>query len=136
METSESHSSPLRSSRSTGEAFDLSALFVRMVLVKLGFTLVYTFLVHCVNEMRAESGLRYPSWSSKDERSRLIGLVEDDGDNLWPVLLRYVMITSNSVYTRIYKPHWIACMIAFSWLFSFLMQLPTLTGIWGESSTI
>jgi hypothetical protein len=47
------------------------------------------------------------------------------------LVCRYVMITRNSVYTRIYKPHWIASMIAFSWIFSFLMQLPTLLGTWG-----
>ena len=43
------------------------------------------------------------------------------------------MITSNSVYTRIYKPHWIACMIGFCWIFSFVMQVPTLVGAWGKS---
>jgi hypothetical protein len=42
------------------------------------------------------------------------------------------MITHHSMYARIYRRHWIAAMIAFCWIFSYGMQLPTLFGIWGE----
>ncbi|XP_021951462.1 G-protein coupled receptor moody [Folsomia candida] len=45
---------------------------------------------------------------------------------------RYMMITSHKLYSRIYKPVGIGCMIAFCWVFSFLMQLPTLLGVWGK----
>uniref|UniRef100_A0A1B6DYU7 G-protein coupled receptors family 1 profile domain-containing protein n=1 Tax=Clastoptera arizonana TaxID=38151 RepID=A0A1B6DYU7_9HEMI len=45
---------------------------------------------------------------------------------------RYIMIAHYSLYTRIYKPVWIACMIIFCWLLSFGMLVPTLLGIWGK----
>lgn len=44
---------------------------------------------------------------------------------------RFVMITHHSSYARIYKSHWIACMIIFCWVFSFGMLLPTYMGVWG-----
>ncbi|XP_069673754.1 G-protein coupled receptor moody isoform X2 [Periplaneta americana] len=45
---------------------------------------------------------------------------------------RYIMITHHNVYNKIYKKLWIAAMIAFCWLFSFGMQIPTLVGVWGQ----
>lgn len=45
---------------------------------------------------------------------------------------RYVMITHHSLYARIYKRQWIACMLLFCWLFSYGMQLPTLLNVWGK----
>lgn len=45
---------------------------------------------------------------------------------------RYIMITHHSVYARIYKKVWIACMIIFCWVFSYGMQLPTLFKVWGN----
>ncbi|XP_059481222.1 G-protein coupled receptor moody-like isoform X2 [Neocloeon triangulifer] len=45
---------------------------------------------------------------------------------------RYVMIAHHNLYARIYRKHWIAAMIAFCWVFSYGMQLPTLFGIWGS----
>ncbi|PSN35490.1 G-protein coupled receptor moody [Blattella germanica] len=45
---------------------------------------------------------------------------------------RYIMITHHSLYNRIYKKLWIALMIAFCWVLSFGIQLPTLFGIWGK----
>ncbi|CAG7828260.1 unnamed protein product, partial [Allacma fusca] len=43
---------------------------------------------------------------------------------------RFIMITNNSFYVKLYKPLWIGFMIAFCWVFSFLMQVPTLLGVW------
>ncbi|CAL8123691.1 unnamed protein product [Orchesella dallaii] len=45
---------------------------------------------------------------------------------------RYMMITSHTLYTKVYKPLGIGLMIGFCWAFSFLMQLPTLLGVWGR----
>ncbi|KAK6645391.1 hypothetical protein RUM43_001668 [Polyplax serrata] len=45
---------------------------------------------------------------------------------------RYVMIAHYSVYSKIYKPCYIAVMIAFCWTLSYGMQLPTFFGIWGK----
>jgi len=42
------------------------------------------------------------------------------------------MITSHNLYAKIYKPLGIGIMIGFCWVFSFLMQLPTLLGLWGK----
>uniref|UniRef100_A0A336MKP8 CSON001470 protein n=1 Tax=Culicoides sonorensis TaxID=179676 RepID=A0A336MKP8_CULSO len=47
-------------------------------------------------------------------------------------LNRYIMIAHHSVYSRIYKKHWISCMIIFCWLFSYGFQLPTLLKVWGR----
>ncbi|XP_021937582.1 G-protein coupled receptor moody-like isoform X2 [Zootermopsis nevadensis] len=44
---------------------------------------------------------------------------------------RYIMIAHHNVYNRIYKKLWIGAMIAFCWMFSFGMQIPTLLGVWG-----
>lgn len=41
------------------------------------------------------------------------------------------MIAHHSSYARIYKRHWIACMILFCWAFAFGMLLPTYLKIWG-----
>lgn len=46
---------------------------------------------------------------------------------------RYIMIAHHNVYSRIYKKVWIGAMIAFCWMLSFGMQIPTLLGVWGES---
>jgi hypothetical protein len=43
------------------------------------------------------------------------------------------MIAHHNVYSRIYKKAWIGVMIAFCWMLSFGMQIPTLLGVWGES---
>lgn len=43
------------------------------------------------------------------------------------------MIAHYSVYSKIYKPCYIAVMIAFCWTLSYGMQLPTFFGIWGET---
>jgi len=48
-------------------------------------------------------------------------------------MCRYVMIAHHNVYNRIYKKVWIAVMIAFCWVISFGMQIPTLLGVWGKS---
>jgi hypothetical protein len=48
-------------------------------------------------------------------------------------MCRYIMIVHHSVYSRIYKKVWIGAMIAFCWVLSFGMQIPTLLGVWGES---
>ncbi|KAF4526981.1 hypothetical protein B566_EDAN001528 [Ephemera danica] len=45
---------------------------------------------------------------------------------------RYVMIAHHNLYARVYRRHWIAAMIAFCWLFSYGMQMPTLLGVWGS----
>lgn len=45
---------------------------------------------------------------------------------------RFIMITHHSSYARIYRPHWIAAMIVFCWIFSYGMQLPTLFKVWGN----
>ncbi|XP_073980422.1 G-protein coupled receptor moody isoform X2 [Rhodnius prolixus] len=47
---------------------------------------------------------------------------------------RYIMIAHYGIYTKIYKPVWIACMIIFSWALSFGMQIPTFLGYWGKYS--
>uniref|UniRef100_A0A8D8YMS8 G-protein coupled receptor moody n=1 Tax=Cacopsylla melanoneura TaxID=428564 RepID=A0A8D8YMS8_9HEMI len=44
---------------------------------------------------------------------------------------RYIMIAHYQLYSTIYKPHWIGCMIAFCYALSFGMQVPTLAGQWG-----
>ncbi|XP_044728397.1 G-protein coupled receptor moody isoform X2 [Chrysoperla carnea] len=45
---------------------------------------------------------------------------------------RYVLIAWPHLYPRIYTRCTVAFFIAFCWLFSYGMQLPTLLGIWGE----
>ncbi|XP_012278819.1 G-protein coupled receptor moody isoform X2 [Orussus abietinus] len=45
---------------------------------------------------------------------------------------RYIMIAHHGIYNRVYKKHWIALMMVFCWLFSYGMQVPTLTGTWGR----
>jgi hypothetical protein len=48
------------------------------------------------------------------------------------VMYRYIMIAHHNVYSRIYTKLWIGAMIAFCWVLSFGMQVPTLLGVWGE----
>ena len=43
------------------------------------------------------------------------------------------MIAHHNMYNRIYKKVWIGAMIAFCWVLSFGMQIPTLLGVWGKS---
>ncbi|XP_015915365.1 protein trapped in endoderm-1 [Parasteatoda tepidariorum] len=45
---------------------------------------------------------------------------------------RYILINHYKYYDKIYQRKFIALMIAFCWLFSFLMLTPTLAGAWGE----
>ncbi|KAL0281001.1 UNVERIFIED_CONTAM: hypothetical protein PYX00_002135 [Menopon gallinae] len=45
---------------------------------------------------------------------------------------RYIMIAHYNVYSRIYRPCYIAVMICFCWCLSYGMQLPTLFGVWGK----
>ncbi|XP_050442725.1 G-protein coupled receptor moody-like isoform X2 [Adelges cooleyi] len=45
---------------------------------------------------------------------------------------RYIMIVHTSLYSRIYRPIWIAFMITFCLVLAFGMQVPTLLGVWGE----
>ncbi|XP_046383807.1 G-protein coupled receptor moody isoform X1 [Ischnura elegans] len=45
---------------------------------------------------------------------------------------RYIMIAHHNIYHRVYTKLWIAVMIAFCWVFSYGMQLPTLFGLWGS----
>ncbi|KAF7405518.1 hypothetical protein HZH66_004424 [Vespula vulgaris] len=45
---------------------------------------------------------------------------------------RYIMIAHHGIYSKIYKKHWIAAMIIFCWLFAYVMQVPTLLGVWGK----
>lgn len=47
---------------------------------------------------------------------------------------RYIMIAHYGMYTKIYKPVWITCMIIFCWALSFGMQIPTFLGYWGKYS--
>lgn len=42
------------------------------------------------------------------------------------------MIAHHSLYSKVYRKHWISCMIIFCWLFSYGFQLPTLFKIWGR----
>lgn len=44
---------------------------------------------------------------------------------------RYIMIAHHSMYAKIYKKLWIGVMIAFCWVFSYGMQLPTFLEVWG-----
>ncbi|GBP41817.1 G-protein coupled receptor moody [Eumeta japonica] len=46
--------------------------------------------------------------------------------------LKYIMIAHHGLYGRIYRKHYIAMMIVFSWLFAYGMQIPTLLGVWGK----
>jgi len=41
------------------------------------------------------------------------------------------MIVHASLYGLIYRPIWIACMIAFCLVVAFGTQVPTLLGVWG-----
>ncbi|GLH15106.1 G-protein coupled receptor moody [Gryllus bimaculatus] len=45
---------------------------------------------------------------------------------------RYVMIAHPAACARAYRPVPLALMVAFCWVFSFGMQLPTLFGVWGK----
>ncbi|KAG0700410.1 G-protein coupled receptor moody [Chionoecetes opilio] len=45
---------------------------------------------------------------------------------------RYIMIAHYSVYKTVYRKGWIALMIAFCWVFAFVMLLPTLLSKWGR----
>ncbi|XP_042862934.1 alpha-1D adrenergic receptor-like isoform X2 [Penaeus japonicus] len=45
---------------------------------------------------------------------------------------RYIMIAHFSVYKSVYRKGWIALMIAFCWVFAFVMLLPTLLNKWGR----
>ncbi|XP_045608301.2 G-protein coupled receptor moody isoform X1 [Procambarus clarkii] len=45
---------------------------------------------------------------------------------------RYIMIAHFSVYKLVYRKGWIALMIAFCWVFAFVMLLPTLLSKWGR----
>ncbi|KAG7164897.1 G-protein coupled receptor moody-like 3 [Homarus americanus] len=45
---------------------------------------------------------------------------------------RYIMIAHFSVYKLVYRKGWIALMIAFCWVFAFIMLLPTLLSKWGR----
>lgn len=45
---------------------------------------------------------------------------------------RYILINHHRIYDKIYSKRHIALMIAFCWLFSFSMLLPTLTKTWGQ----
>lgn len=45
---------------------------------------------------------------------------------------RYIMIAHFSVYKSVYRKGWIALMIAFCWVFAFVMLLPTLLKKWGR----
>lgn len=45
---------------------------------------------------------------------------------------RFVMIAYPSRYSTIYTRKSVAWMVAFCWLFSFSILLPTLTGVWGK----
>lgn len=45
---------------------------------------------------------------------------------------RYIMIAHFSVYKLVYRKVWIALMIAFCWVFAFVMLLPTLLSKWGR----
>lgn len=45
---------------------------------------------------------------------------------------RYIMIAHFSVYKIVYRKVWIALMIAFCWVFAFVMLLPTLLNKWGR----
>lgn len=41
------------------------------------------------------------------------------------------MIVHTSLYSKIYRPIWIAIMITFCLILAFGMQVPTLLGLWG-----
>ncbi|XP_076304625.1 protein trapped in endoderm-1-like isoform X1 [Tachypleus tridentatus] len=44
---------------------------------------------------------------------------------------RFILINHPNKYEQIYKKRYIALMIAFSWIFSFVLLVPTLTSSWG-----
>ncbi|XP_054706453.1 LOW QUALITY PROTEIN: G-protein coupled receptor moody-like [Uloborus diversus] len=45
---------------------------------------------------------------------------------------RYILINHYKHYDRIYRPRYVALMIALCWLFSFSLLAPTLAGAWGR----
>lgn len=78
------------------------------------------------------------TWTHGDFLCRLIPFIQygNIGVSLLCIAMitinRYIMIAHHNAYAKIYKKHWIAAMIAFCWLFSYGMQLPTLFGVWGR----
>ena len=48
---------------------------------------------------------------------------------------RYVMIAHHAMYTKLYKPVYVAAMIVFCLVLSFGLQIPTLFGVWGKMDT-
>ncbi|KAL1138737.1 hypothetical protein AAG570_008799 [Ranatra chinensis] len=80
------------------------------------------------------------SWVHGDILCRVVPLVRygNVGVSLLCIAMitinRYIMIAHYGIYTKIYRPIWIGCMIIFCWLLSFGMQIPTFIGIWGTYS--
>ncbi|KAK9511528.1 hypothetical protein O3M35_000167 [Rhynocoris fuscipes] len=80
------------------------------------------------------------SWIHGDILCRVVPLVRygNVGVSLLCIAMitinRYIMIAHYGVYTKVYKPFWIACMILFCWALSFGMQVPTFLGYWGKYS--
>ncbi|KAJ4449108.1 hypothetical protein ANN_00503 [Periplaneta americana] len=69
-------------------------------------------------------------WTDKIRNEAVLERVREERMMLKLIRKRYIMITHHNVYNKIYKKLWIAAMIAFCWLFSFGMQIPTLVGVW------
>ncbi|KAF0297024.1 G-protein coupled receptor moody [Amphibalanus amphitrite] len=45
---------------------------------------------------------------------------------------RFVMVAFNKAYQKIYQWRWVWAQLAFIWLYSYLMLVPTLAGSWGR----
>ncbi|XP_049768742.1 G-protein coupled receptor moody [Schistocerca cancellata] len=96
--------------------------------------LVFCALVLPFSASRFVSG----TWVHGDQLCQLFPLMRygNVGVSLLSIAMitinRYIMIAHHGWYGRIYRRHWIAAMIAFCWLFSYGMQLPTLLGVWGR----
>uniref|UniRef100_A0A0A9X0P7 G-protein coupled receptor moody n=1 Tax=Lygus hesperus TaxID=30085 RepID=A0A0A9X0P7_LYGHE len=77
------------------------------------------------------------TWSHGDFLCKVVPLVRygNVGVSLLCIAMitinRYIMIAHYGMYTKIYRPFWIACMIIFCWSLSFGMQIPTFLGYWG-----
>ncbi|XP_054263409.1 G-protein coupled receptor moody isoform X2 [Macrosteles quadrilineatus] len=78
------------------------------------------------------------TWKFGDTLCKIVPLIRyaNVGESLLCIAMitinRYVMIAHYGVYTKIYRPIWIASMILFCCTLSFLMQVPTFLGIWGK----
>ncbi|XP_013792844.2 protein trapped in endoderm-1-like [Limulus polyphemus] len=45
---------------------------------------------------------------------------------------RFILINHHNLYDKVYRKHYVALMVIFSWIFSFSMLIPTLASTWGK----